>query len=115
MIESVLPTTSTVAIRTITEAVFIATSAIAGPRSLPTVNVRDRSKFDMPLCHYGAADCGQYGKVARVVTAQGVMRCGAISFDKQADENAELSTQSRFCLIAPVARPTFSPGFGAAL
>jgi hypothetical protein len=51
MIESVLPTTSTVAIRTITEAVFIATSAIAGPQSLPTVNARDRSKSDMPLCH----------------------------------------------------------------
>jgi hypothetical protein len=50
VIESVLPTTITAAIKTITEAVFIATSAIAGPRSLPTVNGRDSPKFDMPLC-----------------------------------------------------------------
>ena len=43
----VLPTITTTALRTITKAVFIATSAIAGPRSLPTVNARDRAKFDM--------------------------------------------------------------------
>jgi hypothetical protein len=37
------------AVKTITTAVFIATSAIAGPRSLPTINARDRAKFDMAL------------------------------------------------------------------
>src|SRR5205807_6149714 len=44
MIESVLPTMTTVAIKA-TEAVFIATSAIAGPRSLAIVNARNQAEF----------------------------------------------------------------------
>jgi hypothetical protein len=40
---------ATIAVRAITKVVLIATSATAGPRSLPTVNARDRAEFDMEL------------------------------------------------------------------
>ena len=56
---------ATTVVRTITKAVFIATSAIAGPRSLPTVNARVRAKFDMALSCVGEV----YWKKSRSVIA----------------------------------------------
>jgi|SRR5215470_12699671 len=49
-------TRSKIEIRTITEAVFIATSAIARPRSLPAVNARDTTKFESLEARQAAAN-----------------------------------------------------------
>jgi hypothetical protein len=56
----------------------------------------------------GAADRGEYRQAARVVTAQNVKRCGAIHGRYVTGPIYFLpSTQSRSCLTASFAQPTF--------
>jgi hypothetical protein len=65
--------------------------------------------------HENAPDRGEYREVAGVVTAQDVMHSDAILPADKRSAPLPPSTQSRFCLTAPVAGPTFSSDFGAAL